>query len=75
MSIAAIQTAERFNDRGHILYAAVRLPHSAPQEAVNLPSTRFEVISSGRGRYRRPDGSIGEQMIVQLKDITDEKGL
>ncbi|MDF3311567.1 hypothetical protein P3H15_42065 [Rhodococcus sp. T2V] len=131
----AIQTAERFNDRGHILYAAVRLPHAAPREAVNLPSTlqpgsrlefdrytgaahalheldqtlterdvvfeidtgrgmylgrsdsvddtahllprgmRFEVISSGPGRYRRPDGWIGEQMIVQLKDITDEKGL
>lgn len=128
----AIQTAERFNDRGHILYAAVRLPHAAPQEAVNLPSTlqpgsrlefdrhtsaahtihqfdptltdrdvvfeiatdrgmylgrsdsvddtahllprgmRFEVVSSGPGRYRRPDGSIGERMIVQLRDITTE---
>lgn len=128
----AIQTAERFNDRGHIVYAAVRLPHTAPHEAVNLPSTlqpgsrlefdrhtmtthtvheldqtlterdvvfeidtgrgmylgrsdtvddtthllprgmRFEVVSSGPGRYRRPDRSIGERMIVQLREITVE---
>jgi len=128
----AIQTAERFNDRGHILYCAVTLPHMVPQEAVNLPSTlqpdsrldfdrhtmathalheldptvgerdvvfeietdrgmymgrsdtvddtahllprgmRFEVVSAGEGRYRRPDGSIGRRMIVQLRDITEE---
>lgn len=35
----AIQTAERFNDRGHIVYCAVSLPHAVPREAVNLPST------------------------------------
>jgi hypothetical protein len=128
----AIQTAERFNDRGHILYCAVTLPHTVPQEAVNLPSTlqpgsrldfdrhtmathalheldptvgerdvvfeiktgrgmymgrsdtvddtahllprgmRFEVVSAGEGRHRRPDGSIGRRMIVQLRDITEE---
>ncbi|MGV9867239.1 hypothetical protein [Rhodococcus koreensis] len=128
----AIQTAERFNDRGHLLYCAVTLPHAVPKEAVNLPSTlqpgarldfdrhtmathavhqldqtlgvqdvvfeietgrgmylgrsdtvddtahllprgmRFEVVSCGEGRYRRPDGSIGRRMIVQLRDITEE---
>ena len=128
----AIQTAERFNDRGHILYCAVTLPHPVPQEAVNLPSTlqpgsrldfdrhtaathavheldgtlgerdvvfeidtdrgmylgrshtvddtahllprgmRFEVVSAGEGRYRRPDGSIGRRMVVQLRDITED---
>ncbi|WP_255221593.1 hypothetical protein [Rhodococcus wratislaviensis] len=128
----AIQTAERWGDRGHILYCAVTLPHTAPQEAVNLPSTlqpgsrldfdrhtmathavhqldqtlgerdvvfeietdrgmylgrsdtvddtahllprgmRFEVVSSGEGRYRRPDGSIGRRMIVQLRDVTED---
>ncbi len=128
----AIQTAERFNDRGHIVYCAVTLPHAVPQEAVNLPSTlqpgscldfdrhtmathaihqldqtlgkrdvvfeietgrgmylgrsdsvddtahllprgmRFEVVSAGEGRYRRPDGSIGRRMIVQLRDITED---
>ncbi|RYD13991.1 MAG: hypothetical protein EOP90_15705 [Lysobacteraceae bacterium] len=128
----AIQTAERFNDRGHILYCAVTLPHAVPQEAANLPSTlqpgarldfdrhtmathaahelddtlvdrdvvfeietgrgmylgrsdtvddtahllprgmRFEVVSAGEGRYRRPDGSIGRRMIVQLRDVTEE---
>jgi hypothetical protein len=128
----AIQTAERFNDRGHILYCAVTLPHQVPQQASNLPATlhpgsrldfdrhtmathaaheldvtlgerdvvfeietgrgmylgrsdtvddtahllprgmRFEVVSAGEGRYRRPDGSIGRRMIVQLRDITEE---
>ncbi|QYA99734.1 hypothetical protein I1A62_00680 (plasmid) [Rhodococcus sp. USK10] len=128
----AIQTAERFNDRGHILYCAVTLPHEVPQQAVNLPSTlqpgsrldfdrytmtahavheldgtlgerdvvfeivtgrgmylgrsdsvddtahllprgmRFEVVSCGEGRYRRPDGGIGRRMIVQLRDITED---
>ncbi|MDH6289808.1 MULTISPECIES: hypothetical protein [Rhodococcus] len=29
---------------------------------------RFEVISAGEGRYRRPDGSIGRR-IVQLRVI------
>ncbi|EID81756.1 hypothetical protein W59_01259 [Rhodococcus opacus RKJ300 = JCM 13270] len=128
----AIQTAERFNDRGHIVYCAVSLPHAVPREAVNLPSTlqpgsrldfdrhtmathavheldstlgerdvvfeietgrgmylgrsdsvddtahllprgmRFEVVSAGEGRYRRPDGSIGRRMIVQLRDVTED---
>ena len=128
----AIQTAERFNDRGHILYCAVTLPHPVPQQAVNLPSTlqpgsrldfdrhtmathavheldatlgerdvvfeidtdrgmylgrsdsaddtahllprgmRLEVVTCGEGRYRRPDGSIGRRMIVQLRDITED---
>jgi hypothetical protein len=31
---------------------------------------RFEVVSAGQGRYRRPDGTIGRRMIVQLRDIT-----
>lgn len=31
---------------------------------------RFEVVSAGEGRYRRPDGSIGRRMIVQLRDVT-----
>ena len=123
---------ERWGDRGHILYCAVTLPHTVPQEAVNLPVTlqpgarldfdrhtmaahtvhqldealgerevvfeietdrgmylgrsdtvddtthllprgmRFEVVSAGEGRYRRPDGSIGRRMIVQLRDVTEE---
>ncbi|MDF3313062.1 hypothetical protein P3H15_50025 [Rhodococcus sp. T2V] len=128
----AIQTAERWGDRGHIVYCAVSLPHTVPQQAVNLPSTlqpgsrldfdrhtmathavheldstlgerdvvfeietgrgmylgrsdtvddtahllprgmRFEVVSAGEGRYRRPDGSIGRRMIVQLRDVTED---
>lgn len=35
----AIQTAERENDRGHVVYCAVSLPHDPPDEAKNLPST------------------------------------
>ncbi|MFF0818618.1 hypothetical protein ACFYVR_26245 [Rhodococcus sp. NPDC003318] len=31
---------------------------------------RFEVVSAGEGRYRRPDGTVGRRMIVQLRDIT-----
>ncbi|QHE73532.1 hypothetical protein [Rhodococcus sp. WAY2] len=126
----AIQTAERTNDRGHVLYCAARLPHPVPTSGTNLPAAlqqgamldfdrftmtshaiheldatmteddvvfeietdrgmylgrsdkvddtahllprgmRFEVVSAGQGRYRRPDGTIGSRMIVQLRDIT-----
>lgn len=31
---------------------------------------RLQVVSAGEGRYRRPDGSIGRRIIVQLADIT-----
>lgn len=32
---------------------------------------RFDVVSAGEGRYRRPDGTIGRRMIVQLRDTTE----
>ncbi|ELB87474.1 hypothetical protein Rwratislav_39560 [Rhodococcus wratislaviensis IFP 2016] len=128
----AIQTAERVNDRGHVVYCAARLPHTVPASGTNLPAAlqqgsmldfdrftmtthtihqlesdldsrdlvfeietdrgmylgrsdkvddtahllprgmRFEVVSAGQGRYRRPDGAIGRRMIVQLRDITGQ---
>ena len=128
----AIQTAERFNDRGHILYCAVTLPTRCLRKRSTCPrpcsrdrgwtstgtqwppmpctnstrrsesgtwcsrskrtgaciwggrtrstdtahllprGMRFEVVSAGEGRYRRPDGSIGRRMIVQLRDVTKE---
>lgn len=33
----AIQTAERGNDRGHVVYCAVSVPHSLPEQPANLP--------------------------------------
>ncbi|MDV6283583.1 hypothetical protein [Rhodococcus jostii] len=50
----AIQTAERFNDRGHILYCTVTLTHTVPQEAVNLPSTLQPGRSVTRELNTRP---------------------
>nr|WP_296774173.1 hypothetical protein [Rhodococcus sp. (in: high G+C Gram-positive bacteria)] len=35
----AIQTAEQNNDRGHVVYCAVTVPHELPVDAKNLPST------------------------------------
>lgn len=132
----AIRTAEQHNDREHIVYVAVQVPHhpgsSAPASVVpgslregaviefdrftmtthtvhQLESTmdegdvvleiatsrgmylgrsdkvddtahllprglRFEVVSAGEGRFRRPDGTVGRRTVVQLVDVTTAVG-
>ncbi|MFD7011189.1 hypothetical protein [Rhodococcus jostii] len=67
----AIQTAERFNDRGHIVYCAVSLPHAVPMEAVNLPSTLqpgsrldFDRHTMATHAVHELDSTLGERDVV-----------
>ncbi|WAM19176.1 hypothetical protein [Rhodococcus sp. JS3073] len=67
----AIQTTERFNDRGHILYCAVTLPHQVPQQASNLPATLqpgsrldFDRHTMATHAARELDATLGERDVV-----------
>ncbi|MFC9355850.1 hypothetical protein ACFTZB_04585 [Rhodococcus sp. NPDC057014] len=46
---------------------------SVDDTAPMLPrGMRFEVVSCGESRYRRPDGRIGRRMLVQLRAVTED---
>ena len=64
----AIQTAERFNDRGHILYCAVTLPHQVPQEAVQPALDAAAGIAAG---FRPPHG--GHPRLHELDPTLGER--
>ena len=67
----AIQTAERENDRGHVIYCAVSLPHDPPAEAKNLPSTlqsgsriEFDRYTMTTHAIHELDEVIGEREVI-----------
>ncbi|MFT7022439.1 MAG: hypothetical protein ACJA07_001523 [Rhodococcus sp. (in: high G+C Gram-positive bacteria)] len=67
----AIQTAEQNNDRGHVLYCAVTVPHEIPVEAKNLPSTLqvgsrldFDRFTMTTHAIHELDPILGEREVV-----------
>lgn len=67
----AIQAAERENDRGHVVYCAVSLPHEQPEEAKNLPDTlqpgsriEFDRYTMTTHAIHELDPVIGEQEVI-----------
>jgi hypothetical protein len=73
----AIQTAERGNDRGHVVYCAVSLPHELPEQPQNLPSTlqegariEFDRFTMTTHAIHELDEVIGDQEVVFEMETT-----
>ncbi|MFZ2529190.1 MAG: hypothetical protein WAX14_16295 [Rhodococcus sp. (in: high G+C Gram-positive bacteria)] len=64
----AIQAAERENDRGHVVYCAVSLPHDQPAEAKNLPSTLQPGARIEFDRYTMTTHAIHE-----IEEVIDDR--
>lgn len=67
----AIQAAERLNDRGHVVYCAVSLPHASPSEAKNLPEElqpgayiEFDRFTMTTHAVHELEEVIGEQEVI-----------
>lgn len=67
----AIQTAEQNNDRGHVVYCAVTIPHELPCEAKDLPSTLqpgarldFDRFTMTTHAIHELDPILGEREVV-----------
>ncbi|WP_301850992.1 hypothetical protein [Rhodococcus pyridinivorans] len=67
----AIQAAERENDRGHVVYCAVSLPHEIPEEPNAMPSTllpgarvEFDRFTMTSHAIHELDEVIGEREVI-----------
>lgn len=69
----AIQTAERENDRGHVVYCAVSLPHDLPEHSQNLPSTLQEGSRIEFDRFTMTTHAIHElEAVVGEREVVFE---
>ncbi|MCS4255967.1 hypothetical protein M2405_004270 [Rhodococcus erythropolis] len=67
----AIQTAERGNDRGHVVYCAVSVPHSLPEQPANLPSAlqpgsriEFDRYTMSTHAIHELDPVVGDREVI-----------
>ncbi|MBM4570252.1 hypothetical protein GS489_07480 [Rhodococcus hoagii] len=73
----AIQTAEKENDRGHVVYCAVSLPDGTPEEPKHLPSTlqdgariEFDRFTMTTHAVHELEAVIGEQEVIFEMETT-----
>jgi hypothetical protein len=67
----AIQTAERGNDRGHVVYCAVSVPHSLPEQSANLPRAlqpgsriEFDRFTMSTHTIHELDPVVGDREVI-----------
>ncbi|MCX5046242.1 hypothetical protein OG921_24015 [Aldersonia sp. NBC_00410] len=76
----AIQTAERVNDRGHVVYCSVTLPDKLPERPQDLPSTlqpgskiEFDRFTMATHAVHQLEPALGEREIVF--EIQTDRGM
>lgn len=67
----AVQTAERGNDRGHVVYCAVSVPHSLPEQPANLPRAlqpgsriEFDRFTMATHAIHELDPVVGDREVI-----------
>lgn len=67
----AIQAAERGNDRGHVVYCAVSVPHSLPEQPANLPRAlqpgsriEFDRFTMATHAIHELDPVVGDREVI-----------